>query len=320
MDAAVLVPLDAAPVVVDRAPAASQAPSEVSQAPCDEAQALASALQQAQDWTPEILTLALASLGDIDLPAPAAPPRNAARLAVLPTLYWVYGLDQAGLLQAAETVAGLWASGAIHVPLPDRGQALQDYWRTRRQRLAPQERSHLLGLVFDARDFEPAMARLCTALVALADNAGQRDIREEVGLEVAATRLLDLSAGRLEGAPAAAAADLLAQTRAAVALLSPRALQAAFAVRDFYALIELSERASGRHGQRARRLAERAQAGAAVLRWLAVSAAQGFAVDPQAAQLQTLMAQAQRWLSNTEPGAAGAEPGHHHDRLGVAAA
>ena len=94
MDAAVLVPLDAAPVIADGAPA-------VSQAPCEEAQALASALAQAQDWTPEILTLALASLGDIDLPAPAAPPRQAGRLAVLPTLYWVYGLDQAGLLQAA---------------------------------------------------------------------------------------------------------------------------------------------------------------------------------------------------------------------------
>lgn len=313
MDAAVLVPLDAAPAATDGAPA-------VSQAPCEEAQVLAAALQQARDWTPEILTLALASLGDVDLPAPAAPPRNADMLAVLPTLYWVWGLDQAGLLQAAETVAGLWASGAIQVPLPDRGQALQDFWRTRRERLTAQERAHLLGLVFDARDFEPALRRLCTALVALADNAGRRDIREEVGLQVAAANLLDLCAARLEGAPAAAAAELLAQTRAAVALLAPRALQAAFAVRDFYALIELSERASGRQGQRARRLAERAQAGATVLRWLAAAAAQGFAVDPQAAQLQALMAHAQRWLSNTEPGAAGAEPGHHHDRLGVPAA
>ncbi|NKE67307.1 hypothetical protein RAMLITH_15890 [Ramlibacter sp. RBP-2] len=318
MDAAVLVPLDAAPADADAAPAASQVPGELSQAPSGEAQALASALAEAQDWTPEILTLALASLGDIDLPAPAAPPRHAGTLAVLPTLYWVWGLDQAGLLQAAETVAGLWASGAIQVPLPDRGQALQDYWRARRQRLTAPERAHLLGLVFDPRDFEPALRRLCTALVALADNAGQRDVREEVGLQVAAAALLDLGAARLEGAPAAAAADLLAQTRAAVALLSPRALQTAFAVRDFYALIELSERAGGRQGQRARRLAERAQAGAAVLRWLATAAAQGFAIDPQAAQLQTLMAHAQRWLSNTEPGAA--EPGHDHDRLGVAAA
>ena len=189
MDAAVLVPLDAAPAVEDAAP--------VLQAPCAEAQALAAALQQAQDWTPEILTLALASLGDIDLPAPAAPPRNADMLAVLPTLYWVWGLDQAGLLQAAETVAGLWASGAIQVPLPDRGQSLQDFWRTRRQRLTAPERAHLLGLVFDARDFEPALRRLCTALVARADNAGQRDIREEVGLQVAAANLLDVCAARL---------------------------------------------------------------------------------------------------------------------------
>jgi hypothetical protein len=197
---------------------------------------------------------------------------------------------------------------------------LQNYWRARRQRLTADERAHLLGLVFDPRDFEPAMRRLCTALVALADNAGQHDIREEVGLQQAASTVLDLCATRVEGAPMAAAADLLAQTRAAVALLSPRALQAAFAVRDFYSLIELSDRASGGQGRRARRLAERAQAGAAVLRWLALSAAQGFGVDPQAAVLQTLMADAQRWLLSTDSSAAKAEPGHEYARFAASAA
>jgi hypothetical protein len=314
MDSAVLVAADTPPDV------AHDGPFDVQQAASGEAEALALALQHAQDWAPQILTLALSSLGDIDLPAPAVPSRSADVLSVLPTLYWVYELDQAGLLKAAETVAGLWASGAIQVPLPDRGQALQNYWRARRQRLTADERAHLLGLVFDPRDFEPAMRRLCTALVALADNAGQHDIREEVGLQQAASTVLDLCATRVEGAPMAAAADLLAQTRAAVALLSPRALQAAFAVRDFYSLIELSDRASGGQGRRARRLAERAQAGAAVLRWLALSAAQGFGVDPQAAVLQTLMADAQRWLLSTDSSAAKAEPGHEYARFAGSAA
>ena len=306
MDTAVLVPVE------EQAPAAAQ------DDPCTEASSealsLALALQQAQEWTPQILGVALASLGDIDLPAPALPPRNATVLAVLPTLYWVQGLDQAGLLKAADTVAALWASGAINVSLPDRGQALQAFWKARRERLTADERAHLLGLVFDARDFEPAMRRLCQALVALADNAGQRDIREEVGLQQAASQLLDLCGSRLEGAPTIAAADLFAQTRAAVDLLSARALQAAFAVRDFYSLIELGDRATARPAGRARRLAERAQAGAAVLRWLAVAAARQFAIDPRAAELQTLMGDAQRWLLNSDTGPA-PEPGHELGRF-----
>jgi hypothetical protein len=297
MDSVVLVPVDTAP----------------------EAQVLALALAEAQDWIPQILTVALAELGDIDLPAPAVPPRGGEVLAALPTLYWVYALDQAGVLKAAETVAGLWASGAVQVPLPDRGQALQAYWRARRERLTAGERAQLLGLVFDARDFEPAMRRLCVALVALADNAGQHDMREEVGLQQAASDLLDLAGTRLEGAPLAGAADLLMQARAAVAVLSPRALQTAFGVRDFYGLVELSERTAGANGGRARRLATRAQAGAAVLRWLALGAAQGFAVDPQAAPLQALIGDAQRWLMNGDAGTAGAGDAHDYRRVAAAA-
>jgi hypothetical protein len=290
MDAAILVPLEPHAGAAVRANDTQPPPADA------EAVALSLALYDAQGWQPQIITMALASLGDISLPEPLVPPRNAGVLSTLPTLYWVYGLDQAGLLQAAETIAGLWASGAITVPLPDHGQALQQYWRTRRERLSADERSHLLGLVFDARDFEPAMRRLCQTLVALADNAGQRDIREEVGVEQAASALLDLCATRLEGAPLLGAPDLLAQTRKAVELLSQRALQTAFAVRDFYGLLDLGERSRGGAGGRSRTLAERAQAGAAVLRWIAQAAAQRFAIDPRAAALQTLIADAQRWL------------------------
>jgi len=307
---ATLVPLDCAPAA---APPVTEPPAAgvvVDRAVDTTAFALELALYDAQGWRPQIVALALASLGDIRLPEPALPPRDAGVLGALPTLYWVHGLDQAGLLRAADRVAGLWASGAINVPLPDRGQALQQYWRTRRERLSADERAHLLGLVFDARDFEPALRRLCEALVALADNAGQRDIREEVGLEQAATALLELCASRLEGAPLLAASDLLAQARSAVQLLSQRALQTAFAVRDFYALIELGEAVGGGSAPpRARHGAERAQAGAEVLRWLAQAAARRFAIDPRAAALRPLIEAAQRWLMSA-----------HDERAGTGAA
>lgn len=289
MEPAVLIPWQ-------EAPAEALAAEELD----PEGQTLAAALEATEAWPGEILTLALAALGDIRLPEPAVPTRNAGVLAALPLLYWVHGLDQAGLLAAADSVAGLWASGAVQAPLPDRGAELHAWWRQRRQRLSEAERAQLLGQVFAPQDFDPAMRRLCQALTALADNAGQHDIREETGLQFAAQQLLDLCATRLEGAPMIAAPELLAQVRSAVHLLSQRPLQAAFAVRDLYALVDANRRARAGGGPQAtggaRQWAERAQAGAAVLRWLAQSAAQGFGIDPAAAALQALMAQAQRWL------------------------
>ncbi|MDB5915631.1 MAG: hypothetical protein JWP22_4306, partial [Ramlibacter sp.] len=64
----------------------------------------------------------------------------------------------------------------------------------------------------------------------------------------------------------------------------------------------------------------RAQAGAAVLRWLALSAASGFAVDPQGAVLQALIGDAQRWLMYGEALASAAAAGDAHEHRRVAAA
>lgn len=293
MDAALLEPREPESAALDDTPDA-------------DALALAQALDEACTWPAEIATLALAAgpalrdIGDIRLPEPQVPSRSAGVLATLPVLYWVYGLDQAGLLNTAETTAGLWASGSITVPLPDRGAALQQFWNSRRERATAEERAHLLSLVFDERDFEPAMRRLCQALVVLADNAGLQDIREEVGVEAAAQALLYLAANRLEGAPLVAAPDLLAQTRSAVQLLSQRALQTAFAVRDFYSLLDLGKRGQAQPAALpARQWAERAQAGAAVLRWLALGASAGFAINPRDPALQALIAHAQRWLMSS---------------------
>ena len=310
MDAAVLVPLqdadtasgsahDGAIGAAFEAAAAGAFEGTVDDGFDPEALALAQALEAAGGWAEQIVALALADLGDIQLPEPRVPPRETAVLSSLPVLYWVHGLDQAGVLQAADTVAGLWASGAVNAALPDRGAALQQYWRGRRERPTAAVRAHLLGLVFDVRDFEPAMRRLCLTLVALADNAGTQDLREEVGLQMAATALLELCAARLEGAPLAAAPELLAHAHGALQMLALRPLQAAFAVHDFYALVDLRQRGSGRPAARA--LAERAQAGAAVLRWLALSAAGGFRIAAADPALQALIAHAQRWLMVPAP-------------------
>jgi hypothetical protein len=258
----------------------------------DGAKTLEAELQNAQAWALQILSCSLAVLGQIDLPDASTAPVNVQTLMTLPTLYWVHGLDQAGLLTTLDTVAGLWASGAITTPLPDHGTALQQHWQHRNLRLKSADRQQLLNQVFEPHDFDPAMQRLCQALAALADNAGQHNMAEEVGLQMAAGQVLELCANRLQGALPLAAPELLTQAQTAVKILSQKPLQTAFAVRDLYSLIDIQQRA--RPGT-ARQAAQRAQAGAAVLRWLALAGANA-PINPQDPALQPVLANAQRWL------------------------
>jgi hypothetical protein len=140
------------------------------------------------------------------------------------------------------------------------------------------------------------MARLCAALAALADNAQQHDVREEVGLQRAAEAVLELAATRLEGAPAVAAADLVTQLREATHWLADRTLQAALGAHDLQelaraCLVNEPAEAAG-IGDRL----DRARGGSVVLQWLATHAATGFAIDPRDPGLQAAIAAAERWL------------------------
>jgi hypothetical protein len=248
---------------------------------------LASDLESAQHWGLHILSASLAVLGDLNLPDSAAqsPLQSAPSRMALPGLYWVDGLEQAGLFNALDTIAGLWASGAITAPMPDHGAALQTHWRERHQRLHSQERRQLLSQAIDPHEFEPALERLCQALIAA---PGPGHIAEKVALEIATEQLTELCSSRVQGAVLLAAPELLAQAQAGVQLLAQRSLQVAFAVRDFYGLLDLQERAPSGS---ARRHAEHAQAGASVLRWWALSASAG----PIAAAPTSVLASAQRW-------------------------
>ncbi len=232
-------------------------------------------------------------LGAIDLPEPARPTRAPAQLGVLASLYLVQELEP--MIRASERIAALWSSGAISVALPKLEPLLKKLWKERRQRLSGDERRALLAQAFDPQDFEPALARLCDAIVPLADNAGQHDVREEVGLQHAAQGLLEIAASRLEGMLLQAADELLGQLRSALQLLGDRQLQTAFGVRDLHGLV----RAALVHEREVlgdlRQRFDRARAGSQVLVWLAQAASQGFAITPADPALQTLIAAAERW-------------------------
>jgi hypothetical protein len=244
------------------------------------------------------LARALAELGDfalpdLDTPAPAA--RDAALLAPLGPLYVAHELEQAGLLRAAELIAGLFASGTIQQPLGATAGRLNDFWRGRHERLGEAERAQLLGRTFEAQAFYPRMDRLCAALAALADNADASDLRETVGVEQAGWALVDLLAARAGGMLSYAAADILGAVKAALAFMRERTLQVAFGTHDLWSLVAASGAAQGIDAAAVRRHVELAREGASILVWLAAAAGTTLRLDPASPQARSLIGAALRW-------------------------
>lgn len=232
-----------------------------------------------------------------DLGTPASSSFDPAVLAPLAPLYLAYELDTAGLLRTGELVAGLFAGGALTAALePKVAQALHDFWRARGERLAEAERTHLFAQIFDPPAFEPAMRRLCQALVALADNAGIEDVRENVGLELAAASLAEGMWPHLAGMAGFAARDVMGAINAALAFLKERSLQAAFGVHDLWSLVATTNRAQGVGAMQARAHVERGRNGMQVLRWLTDNVAAGARLDLADPTAQAVIGAAERWL------------------------
>lgn len=235
-----------------------------------------------------------------DLPDLGEPPPqqfDEATLAPLAPLYLAHELDAAGLLRTGELVAGLFAAGSINMPLaPAVDQALHEFWRGRNERLNEQERAHLFAQVFDAAGFEPRMRRLCQALVALADNAGIEDMRENVGLEHAAIALAEGLWPSLSGMVGFAARDVIEAVNAALHFLRERSLQLAFGTQDLWALVATTNRAQGLAAATAREHVDRGRNGMVVLRWLAENVSRGARLDLADSQAQSVIGAAERWL------------------------
>jgi hypothetical protein len=239
------------------------------------------------------VALSLAQLGAIDLPPAAAVDTTA--LQPLAPLYLLCELEHAGVLKAAEQIAGLFAGGAVTQDLGPIAGRIVEFWQGRQQRLSAAEREQLLEQTFEPHYFYPSMQQLCNALVAIADNAGVADLREEVGLEEAATALSELLSQRATGMVSFAARDLLSTLTAALSFLRERNLQLAFGVRDLWSLVALTAGGANQAGQQIRSRVDLARSGAAVITWLA-QAHGNFRPDTLAAETQELAAAAQRWL------------------------
>ena len=245
------------------------------------------------------LAQALAELGDIDLPPGAPTALDRAQLQAAAPLYFASALESAGVLPAAEQIAGLFASGAVTQPLGPVAQMLNAFWRGRRERLQREERDAIFRRVFEAPQFERLMRVCCTAIVAAADG---QDLREDVALGIGVQDLGEFLALRTDAMAAMAAREIVDNLNAALGFLRDRRLQAAFGVDGLWPLVAAAQagRASGLQAQ-----AERGRAGQSVLLWLAAQPpAAPLQLDPAQAQDVAVMTAAQRWLASLPAAAA----------------
>lgn len=211
-------------------------------------------------------SLALAELGDIDLPPGPPRPEDRAQLEAAGPLYFASELEAAGLLPTAELVAGLFASGAITQPLGPTAQLLHTFWRGRRERLDGNERGALYARVIEPPHFERLMAALCSAIVAQASMAG---LREQIALAEAAQSFGEFLTQRVDAMAAFAVRDIVANINTALAFLRDRLLQTAFGVRSLWQLVAVSGAEQGRTATSVQRHVDQGRAGQSVLTWLA---------------------------------------------------
>jgi len=242
------------------------------------------------------IAIILGELGDITLPPDADLSEQTEHLAALGPFYLAYQLDLAGLLHTAETVAGLYAGGAIPGSLGTAGQLLRAYWQGRHTRLTAAEREQLFERVFEAPHFDRLLAALARDIASHADNRDLPDWREAVALEQSARRLIEYLAGRAGGMTAYAARDIVSAINEAVRFLGDPGVQRAFGVTNLWALVRAASSRETGATDALQRYLDLGKSGQALLSWLTAAARLGHPrLDPGAADFSSLIMAAETW-------------------------
>ena len=244
----------------------------------------------------------LDELGAIDLPPGPAGGLDPVRLRAAAPLYFAGKLEDAGLLPTAELIAGLFASGAITQSIGPVARLINDFWRTRRERLSADERAAIFARAIEPPYFDRLMTALCEAIVAQADGS---DIRERVVLETTIASLAEFLSLRVDPMAAMAARDIVGNINQALGFMRDRMLQAAFGVHSLWTLVAIVGDVQGQGAGLVQRHVDLGRAGQTVLLWLADHAgAPTVSLDPGDFEL---IGAAQRWLSGRiEAGSAAA--------------
>jgi hypothetical protein len=241
------------------------------------------------------------ALAGIDFDLPAGTPSAADRgllLAAAP-LYFASQLELAGLLPAAETIAGLFVAGTVQAPLGPSAGLLHAFWRARRERLSVDERAAIFARVIEPPHFDRLMRALCEVLAAQADGA---DLREQVLAASHAESLASFLVQRVDPMAAIAARDIIESINTALVFLRDRSLQSAFGVSDLWRLVGLATHDGDARALPSPSIVDRGRSGQSLLLWLADHYAErSIALDPGDPADRRVLIDAQRWLAATPP-------------------
>jgi len=229
------------------------------------------------------LSVALDDLGTIDLPPALGSKIDQAQLRAVASLYLASELENAGVVPAVETLAGLGRSGGLGIDLGAAAPLIAQFWKSRNDRATPDEREACFERLFGSGGgaagsglaFEEAMLEMCEALYKLdegATNASYGGIAQQTRVRVAAEKLVGQLVNASGGITVFLAQEVLKAVHEALAILGNPSLRGAFGARDVWGVVAGIDRlARTAHGD-PRVHVRRGKAGMTVLAWLADAA------------------------------------------------
>jgi hypothetical protein len=252
-------------------------------------------------------------LEPIELPPAIGSELDQARLRGAGSLYLAAELESARLVAVVETLAALFASGAIQADLGDAGQLLMTFWRGRRDRFTAEERAAFFARVFgrparqrlavpDAfnAEFDGLMLELAEAMLEI-ERAGAIGVGHisQHRLRASAARLAENLLARNRGIPEPAARELVGAVNAALAILRLPVVQTAVGARSVWTAVEQAARRYLGEDPHVALHVERGRAGLDVLAWLARAAAAVDGTGPLPPLGPEVLAGAGAWLRAT---------------------
>jgi len=230
----------------------------------------------------ETLALQLSELGAIDLPPVVRPATDRSHIQTAASLYLAAELEAARLVPAAETLAALFASGALRVE----GKAaiqLYRFWQGRNERFSRQERQAFLARLFGQpsetrlavsgsrnREFEGQLTALAEAIVSTQPDPvfGSRPATEAT-LTITVSRLVNSLVARSGGIAGFAARDILKTIEQAISILKLRPVQAAVGTISVWTAVHTVARSYLEETVNVAAHVQRGRSGMLMLTWVA---------------------------------------------------
>lgn len=230
------------------------------------------------------LAVGLDQLGDIDIPEPVAARIDKAQLRALATLYLAADLEPAGIIPSVETLAGFATTGAVSIDLGGAEPLIADWWRRRHDRVSASERHAFFSRLFGTApgpvaadvdrnsQFEDRMLELCEALYRL-DEIPSGDpyggSMQQARVRRAAEALKQNLGEAGGGITAFMAGEIIAELKAAFAIIGHPDLRGAFAARDVWGVVAGIARIARVPLRPPAPHVRRGRAGMTVISWLA---------------------------------------------------